>query len=120
VFQVPHDVATKFGTACLTADLGVGQTVRSYIAYDDNEPAGIASLVLSRSSAGIYNLATLPQHRGKGIAPALVRHTVAEATRAGHRLCVLYASPEAQRMYEALGFRCFSCVVDFKFEPPSP
>ena len=47
-------------------------------------------------------LSVLPQHQGSGVGGALMRHTLAEAARLGHRAVVVYGHPD---YYPRFGFR---------------
>ena len=51
--------------------------------------------------AGIYGVATLPGHRGRGHASTM---TLAAAAVAPDRVAVLQPTPEAERLYRRLGF----------------
>jgi ribosomal protein S18 acetylase RimI-like enzyme len=51
--------------------------------------------------AGIYGVATVPAHRGRGHATAM---TLAAAAVAADRVAVLQPTPEAERLYRRLGF----------------
>jgi ribosomal protein S18 acetylase RimI-like enzyme len=51
--------------------------------------------------AGIYGVATLPGHRGRGHASTM---TLAAAAVASDRFAVLQPTPEAERLYRRLGF----------------
>jgi len=46
-------------------------------------------------------LSALPEHQGSGVGGALMRHTLAEATRLGHRVVVVYGHPD---YYPRFGF----------------
>jgi len=52
-----------------------------FLAYLDGIPVGTATLSVSPSSAGIWNLATLPEHRKHGIGAALVYTALVEAKK---------------------------------------
>jgi predicted N-acetyltransferase YhbS len=47
-------------------------------------------------------LSVLPTHQGSGVGGALMRYTLAEATRLGHRVVVVYGHPD---YYPKFGFR---------------
>jgi ribosomal protein S18 acetylase RimI-like enzyme len=59
----------------------------------------------------ISNVAVFPDHRGRGIGAMLIARAGAEARSAGSRAVVLDVeidNPDAQRLYERLGFRVVS------------
>lgn len=47
-------------------------------------------------------LSVLPEHQSTGVGSALMRHTLAEAARLGHRIVVVYGHPD---YYPRFGFR---------------
>jgi ribosomal protein S18 acetylase RimI-like enzyme len=63
------------------------------------------SLLLDRSVAGIYNVATRSSAQGKGIASQLLCKILEEAQRRGYSHACLISFPRAERLYARLGFR---------------
>ncbi|HEX9412944.1 MAG TPA: GNAT family N-acetyltransferase [Ktedonobacterales bacterium] len=82
-----------------------GQAVSALATFRDGE------------SVGISNVATLFQFRRRGSAGRLLIHALREAQAAGARLATLTATPEAQRLYESLGFRTCGMIEQWV---PSP
>lgn len=74
---------------------------------------GVSTATLARSGpvAGIFGVATPPEHRGQGAARAVLRHAVAHAGRHGVRTCYLAASEAGRPLYERLGFRTVAEVA---------
>lgn len=72
-----------------------------------NQRAG--RLIVSRSEEAIrlIDISLLPEYRGRGIGTALIKALFAEAdeTKRAVRLQVEKTNPQAQRLYERLGFR---------------
>ncbi|MDQ2787255.1 MAG: GNAT family N-acetyltransferase [Chloroflexota bacterium] len=82
----------------------------TYLALDGDAPLGSASLVahdmdthgeLSPWLASVY---VTPAARGRGVASALVRHTVRQAAAMSIARLYLY-TPDAQGLYEKLGWQ---------------
>lgn len=82
----------------------------TYLALDDGEALGAASLVeedmsthreLSPWLASVY---VAPVARGRGVASALVRHAVAQAATMSVARLYLY-TPDAQGLYAKLGWQ---------------
>ncbi|MGI8687522.1 MAG: GNAT family N-acetyltransferase [Thermomicrobiales bacterium] len=85
----------------------------TYIALDDDEPLGTASLVkhdmsthreLSPWLASVY---VIPTARGRGVASALVRRAVGQAAAMSIARLYLF-TPDARGLYEKLGWRAFA------------
>lgn len=57
------------------------------------------------SRTGIFNVATLPAFRGRGLGTAVTARAVAEGLAAGAPCCWLQSSPEGYGAYRNLGFR---------------
>ena len=78
-----------------------------YLARVDGVPAG-TTLLCSQFGMGYIDLVgTLPEHRRKGVASALVMRAVADSRAAGNRWTTLEAEAgsAAERLYKRLGFR---------------
>jgi GNAT superfamily N-acetyltransferase len=79
--------------------------VRCFLGLLGDEPVGGSMLAPAGGVAGIYNVATLPGMRRRGIGTALTCAALAAARRAGDRWAVLLAEPAGEGVYRALGFR---------------
>ena len=88
----------------------------AYLGLVDGTPVATSGTFVSGEVAGVYNVATLAEHRGRGYGAAL---TWAAATGGGPQatLSILQSSKEGQPVYERMGF-----VVGDRyrqFEPPA-
>ncbi|MCA1218625.1 GNAT family N-acetyltransferase [Streptomyces sp. 8L] len=70
----------------------------------DGRPVAVASVFLRDGVAGLYNVATVPQARGRGFGTEAARTALAGAYERGARTAVLGAEPGAAGMYRTLGF----------------
>jgi len=75
-----------------------------FVARVDGQPAGAAAYWMTRGMAGIYWVATMPEHRRKGIASALVTRATNAAFANGAAAATLQASEDGRPVYERLGF----------------
>jgi ribosomal protein S18 acetylase RimI-like enzyme len=73
-----------------------------WVAYQDGTPVGTAATLRTNGVTGLYNVATLPEFRGRGVAEAITRHAVAAA---GPAPVILQSSSMGVELYERLGFR---------------
>ena len=66
--------------------------LRDWIALLDGVPVAAAALFVGAGVAGIYNVATVPEARGRGIGRAVTAAALAEAVARGQRTAVLGSS----------------------------
>jgi len=82
--------------------------IRAFVVYVNGEPASASAFIDAGGVAGIYNVATVPEFRRRGLGEAATWAAVEEAARRGHTLITLQASEMGFPIYERMGFR----VVD--------
>jgi len=88
-----------------TTELVEDDTWRAYVGYADGRPVASSQLLTTDGVAGVYYVATLPQHRRRGFGEALTRHALNEGSAAGCDLASLQASPMGLPIYERMGFQ---------------
>jgi ribosomal protein S18 acetylase RimI-like enzyme len=95
------------------ASMGIDKQLHSYIGYFDSQPVCTASMFLSDQIAGIYNIATLPAARGKGLGSAITLAPLLEARQMGYQIGALQSSEMGFRLYERIGFRKVCEMIHF-------
>jgi predicted GNAT family acetyltransferase len=93
------------------ADLStISGDIQHYIAFLNNEPVASSTIYYDKDSkvVGIYNCATTPEARNKGIITALTRHSLFAAYNKGYETAVLQASPMSKGLFEEIGFESCS------------
>lgn len=98
----------------LLAGVGLDLPVRHYLGELDGVPAATSTLLLAAGAAGVYNVATVPDARGRGLGAALSLEPLREAQALGYRAGVLQSSDMGVGVYRRLGFRTV-CAIDHFF-----
>src|SRR5262245_17951880 len=89
----------------LTTPAALGRPgVRAYVGTIDGEPVATSVGVCLESHVGIFNVATVPTHRGRGYGAALTVRAVRDGVDRGAQWAWLQSSPAGHRIYEKLGF----------------
>jgi GNAT superfamily N-acetyltransferase len=79
--------------------------LRNWIANLDGEAVAAAALFVGAGVAGIYNVCTVPEARGRGIGSAVTAVALDAAVAQGLELAVLGSSDMGYPVYRRLGFR---------------
>lgn len=100
--------------------LGYDDQVYEYLAWLDDEPVATATLFLHGEIGGIFNVATLPTARGKGIGSAITAACLRDAHETGCRAALLSSSAMGLPVYQRLGFQTVAAVDEFVWLPEPP
>ncbi|NPD88107.1 MAG: GNAT family N-acetyltransferase [Asgard group archaeon] len=85
---------------------------RAYVAYSNKTPVAVSLSYYGSGVAGIYSVATLPDHRQRGIGKYLTLLLLEDAKRAGYELVILQSSTMGINIYRKLGFKKY-CDMRF-------
>jgi ribosomal protein S18 acetylase RimI-like enzyme len=99
-FGLPTEVLDAISTAFAAVD-----GVSWYVGRVDGEIVGTALGITLDDVTGVFNVATLPEHRGRGHGAALTAHVVREGFDGGARLAFLQSTEIGHGVYRRLGFR---------------
>jgi GNAT superfamily N-acetyltransferase len=105
VFEFPPFVAEGFLNIFGSLGMGEEQPLQNYVAFLDGKLVGASSLFMGAGVAGIYNVGTLPEARGKGIGAAITLAPLLEARSRGYKIAILHASELGYSVYRRLGFQ---------------
>jgi GNAT superfamily N-acetyltransferase len=100
-FGSPIEVIDVLYTPRIMAAPGVA----FYLAEVDGEPVATGVGCIVEGLAGVYSVATPPEHRRRGYGSAVVAQIVADGFAAGAQLAYLQASAMGTSVYAKLGFR---------------
>lgn len=87
-----------------------------YLARENGHLIAISSLYINDGIAGLYNLVTTPEDRGRGIGAAMTLQTYAIARDLGCQIATLQTTyPNALRLYHRLGFEVYCKFGIYQF-----
>jgi ribosomal protein S18 acetylase RimI-like enzyme len=90
-----------------------------YLGRVQGEAVATADATFGGGVVGLYNVATHPAFRRRGIGLAMTCAPLIEARTAGWSMAVLHAAAAGVSVYERAGFRPFGTVTEFKPDAPS-
>jgi GNAT superfamily N-acetyltransferase len=94
-------------------------TIRYYVGRVRGQAVAISLLLLCEGLAGIYNVATIPQMRQRGIGTAMTLAAVRDARDLGYHIAVLQASDMGVSIYRTLGFQDHFLFDSYSSKHPS-
>jgi len=115
-FGMPEEIARGFGE--IMGDVTETEDARLFGHLGRLDGVAVAtSLLIAGGTAGIYNVTTLADYRGRGIGAALTVAPLLEARELGYRIGSLQASQMGYGVYEGLGFREYCRFRQFVWKP---
>ena len=104
-FGAPQRFGEAFSDLAVAIGLDARSPFRHFLARVNGQPAATCSLFLGAGVAGIYDVATAPLRRRRGIGSLLTWTVMNEARARGCRMAILHSSTSGLGMYRQLGFR---------------
>lgn len=111
-YGLPACVGDAFSRA-MDRDPSDDADVQYFWITRNGAPVCTSVLYLADGVAGIYAVATLPEHRGQGLGAFVTAEPLRFAARLGYRVGVLQASAEGEPVYRRLGFDRFGDLLLF-------
>lgn len=106
-------LSTELAHRLISPSFAVDPDVRLFVGRLDGKAVGTSIAIRSRRASGVYNVATFPRARRRGVGTALTWAAV-EAGRAwGYDTIVLQSSVMGLSMYSDMGFRTVAPYVVF-------
>ena len=112
-FEMPREFMDVLAAESLLDDPTVVMVTGSV----DDVPVSTALVGVTGTTAGIYNVATPPEHRRRGYGEALTWAAVAESRRLGCDHSTLQASPMGTPIYRRMGYVELGTYVQLAHEP---
>ncbi len=104
-FQLPEIVLDFFLRTYIGLGLDEDNPTRHFVAYLNGSPIACSTLYLGADQiAGIWNVATTTEARGKGIGTAVTWKACQEAVQEGWTHAILRSSEMGYHVYQRLGF----------------
>ncbi|KAB2459784.1 GNAT family N-acetyltransferase [Bacillus sp. CH126_4D] len=94
-----------FYNETVSFDLWNSEHMKLYLGIFKNEVVSVGSLVCTKDSIGIYDIATKEEMRGKGFGSTMFHYLLQEAKELKVAQCVLQASPDGINIYKKAGFQ---------------
>lgn len=107
-FEMPEFVTEPFFEVLTAVSLTEESSWRNYVGRLDGEIVATSSLATTAGVAGIYNVATLPEARRKGLGAVMTLAALRDAQDLGYRIGVLQSSAMGFNVYRRLGFEQYS------------
>ena len=118
-FSLPQEILSDFFyKAFLSILLDDTPSASGFLAYYDGNPVAASLVLYEVGVAGIYNVTTLEEARGKGIGTAISLAPLIEAKQLGYQIAILHSSQMALRMYKNIGFKEY-CKLEWYIWQPS-
>jgi GNAT superfamily N-acetyltransferase len=99
-FGAPKELFDRFCGMCAAID-----EASLYVGRVDGEIVGTALGMDVDGVTGVFNVATAPEHRGRGYGAALTARVVRDGLQGGSKLAFLQSSDVGHGVYRRLGFR---------------
>ena len=117
VLGAPHAFGTAFAEFASIVGLGSPSPLRHFLATIDGVPVATSSLFLGAGVGGVYDVATLPEWRRRGIGAAVTVATMNVARAEGYRIAILHSSPLGVGIYRSLGFQDCCRIGQYVWAP---
>jgi len=100
-------------------EMGIRDDLRHYLGYYEDTPVATASVLYSDGVAGIYNVATMPEARGKRIGSSITAAPLIDARERGYSISILHSSDMGYNVYRRLGYQEICRLIRYEWTPPS-
>ncbi len=106
VDSFPFDDVLAAAWRAVHEPLGFGDDspLHNYLGWLDGRPVAVAAVLYGRECAGIWNVGTMPDVRGRGIGRTTTLRALRDARAHGAALSVLGSSPMGLPVYTRIGF----------------
>ena len=96
---------------------GTERPFTAYVGVSEGQAVASSLVFFGAGVAGIYHVATVPEHRRRGVGAAMTRAALHDARARGYRVAILHATEMGGPVYRSLGFRDV-CAVRMRLYLP--
>jgi GNAT superfamily N-acetyltransferase len=89
----------------------------AFLAYYDENPVASSLVCYEAGVAGIYNVTTLENVRGKGFGTAITLAPLIEAQKLGYEIAILHSSEMGFNVYKKMGFKEYCTIEMYIWQP---
>ena len=86
------------------------------VGYEDGVAVCAGAVQFGGGEAGIYNIGTVAEARGRGLGTAVTCKCLSLSKERGYDTAVLTSSPQGFRVYESLGFEHVFSIPHYRFD----
>ncbi|ANC19678.1 acetyltransferase [Bacillus cereus] len=97
-----------------TLDLWNSENMKLLLGFYEGEVVTVGSLICSKDSIGIYDIATKEEMRGRGFGSIMFNFLLQEAQKFKNTYCVLQASSDGINIYKKSGFQAIGKMTVFE------
>ncbi|HEC40123.1 hypothetical protein LCGC14_1291340 [marine sediment metagenome] len=117
-FDLPKDLLSDFFHKAFSFMLLNDRlSASAFLGYYDKKPVASSLVCYEAGVAGIYNVTTLEEARGKGIGSAITLAPLNEAKKLGYEIAILHSSEMAFNMYKRMGFKEYCTIELYVWQP---
>lgn len=97
--------------------IGVSEDFQHYIGYLDDKPVGTSSIFYAVGVAGLFNVSTLPEARGKRVGSVMSSVPFVDAVDKGYKIGILHSTEMGYNVYKRLGFQEICKLIRYRWNP---
>lgn len=116
-FKLPRRIAEICSPLTFPLDGAPDARLQCFAVLKGGQTVATSLMFFSDGLAGIYNVATLPEERGKGLGAHITAEPLRRAQALGYRVGILQASPAGLPVYRRLGFSEFGSIPTYARKP---
>ncbi|MGH6992074.1 MAG: GNAT family N-acetyltransferase [Caulobacteraceae bacterium] len=99
-FQLPREAFARALEPGMRSNLAAS----TFVAFAGDAPMSSATVTRTGDTAGVWSMATPPEHQGKGMGRALLSRIIERLSREGVERFYLFATAAGFPLYRSLGF----------------